>query len=184
MCGETERRRDLFAAFEKIATANGSAGRPTAKGDLDFLRDLHASAVDAGAMDLNLLSLNGNPIACAYNYHREGLVEPVRIAVDPDAMPGAECILMGRMLRDSCERGDRTFLLNRHDTAVARPWQTSTLASYRYTHFAPMGPRATILRLNHCMKHWFVEDDQLQPIPVSGADAPQDHEPTRLTVVS
>ena len=183
ICGETERRRDLFAAFEKLATANGNADRPTAGDGLDFLRDLHASAVDAGTVDLNLLSLNGKPIACAYNYHRGGLVEPVQIAVDPDTMPGAECVLMGRMLHDSSERGDRTFLFNRQDTAVASPWQTSTLASYRYTHFAPMGPRATILRLNHCMKHWFVEDDPLQPIPVNEADAPPNHEPTQLTVV-
>lgn len=189
LCGDTERRRDLFLAFERIAESamprvSDDLHQSINPTDLDFLRDLHADAVDSGAVDLNVLYVANRPAAASYNYASNGIVEAVRTITAADAPPGVGTVLTGHMLQDSFERGDRAFVFNRHDTDLASTWKTSTRTSYRYTHFAALGPRAAILHLNHCLRHR--EDTTALP-PVLTAVASDEEldvqPPAQLTIV-
>ncbi|MCH7685534.1 MAG: M48 family metalloprotease [Planctomycetes bacterium] len=94
------------------------------------------------------------PVAAALNLHRNGLVENIRMVCAPKFQKHTITALMGRMLQDSFERGDTSFLFNPRDSGSLADWQTSTVRSYRYTHFARIVPKAQMLRLKHCVGTW------------------------------
>jgi CelD/BcsL family acetyltransferase involved in cellulose biosynthesis len=152
--GQADERWDLYDECEELARSSwqGSSGSGTTlshEAVRDYLRDAHASAVHAGGADLNLLLVDGRPAAFAYNYHYRGHVFGLRLGYDPNvAQAGAGHVLMARMLADSFNRGDHTFDLGPGSLAAKRYWKTSVEIGYRYTHFAPTGPRAQLLRLS------------------------------------
>ena len=51
-----------------------------------YLRAAHQSAVTAGAVDINLLFLDNQPVAFSYNYHNRGVVDGLRNGYDPTAV--------------------------------------------------------------------------------------------------
>ena len=187
MYGDTDRRRDLFNTFEEMfVTDQRAESRRRQNGSIEkgarFLRDMHGAAVDAGGLDLNVLSLNSKPVAFAYNFQWEGIVESVCLTVAPESIPGTGAVLAGRMLRDSFERGDRSFVFAHHDREFGRTWQTSTQTSYRYTHFARMNPRAQVLRLNQLLKSWIVDDVSVEAPVLQPCETDADARP-KLVVV-
>jgi CelD/BcsL family acetyltransferase involved in cellulose biosynthesis len=117
-----------------------------------YLRETHAVAAKRGALDLNLLLLDGTPAAFVYNYHCRGSVYALRVGFDPRLRAfGPGTVLQQMVFKGSFRRGDHLYDLGVGSLDYKRNWQTSTVTSYRYTHFPATDPRAQLLRV----KRWF-----------------------------
>ncbi len=155
-CGDDDPRWDLYDTCVELAQRSwqGSSTSGTTlshEAVSDFLSDSHAAAARAGSLDLNLLLLAGRPIAFQYNYHYQGRVYALRKGYDPEfgpVRPGL--VLKRRMLQDSFDRGDLCHNMGVDALDTKRPWQTSLVPSYRYTHFPIAVPRVQLLRI----KRW------------------------------
>ena len=155
---EADPRWDLYDACEMLARRSwqGSSDDGTTLSHpsvRDFLRDAHAAAARCGSLDLNLLLLNGRPIAFAYNYQMDGRVYGLRKGFDPDfAAMSPGLVLQQRMLQDGFDRGDRHYDLGVGYHDAKRHWQTSTVTSYRFTHFPSIVSRVQLLRMNRWLR--------------------------------
>jgi CelD/BcsL family acetyltransferase involved in cellulose biosynthesis len=121
---------------------------------LPFFRATHAAAVHHGAVDVNLLRLDGKAIAFGYNYASNGMVYGLRMGYDrefAELSPGH--LLLARSIKDSCRRGDRCLDLGPESLSVKRVWKSRTMSSRRCTHYAWSTPHCQLLRL----KRWLVE---------------------------
>ncbi|MBI2479652.1 MAG: GNAT family N-acetyltransferase [Planctomycetia bacterium] len=154
---DAEPRWDLYDACEGIARTswqNGLVDGNTMHHDQvrPLLRDAHLAAVNAGAADINLLSLDDRPIAFAYGYHFQGYVDLVRIGFVPDLAklaPGNA--LWTRLIQDSFTRGDRILDFGPTCLDYKRFWATRLEPSYQVQQYAST-PRAQALRLARWMK--------------------------------
>jgi CelD/BcsL family acetyltransferase involved in cellulose biosynthesis len=145
-------RWDWYDACESIARSSWQGTSKTGttlthQAIRPFLRDCHLRAVEAGALDLNLLLIDDRPVAFNYAYHYRGYVFGLRTGFDPSlAAEGAGTILQARMIEDCFARGDRTYDLGPGYLDCKRHWQTTARASYRYTHFPTIAPIAQLAR--------------------------------------
>jgi CelD/BcsL family acetyltransferase involved in cellulose biosynthesis len=118
-----------------------------------FLHDAHLAAARLGALDLNLLLLNGEPAAFMYNYCWQGAVYGLRRGYDPKFKhfrPGL--IQQKMMLEDGLLCGDRSYDLGGGNHGIKEPWRTKVAASYRLTFFSPLVFRAQLLRWNRWLR--------------------------------
>jgi CelD/BcsL family acetyltransferase involved in cellulose biosynthesis len=154
--GQADPRWDLYDACEEIARHSwqGSAANGTTlshESVRQFLREAHAAAAAAGAVDLNLLLLDGRPAAFVYNYHWRGYVYGLRLGFDADqSRDGAGTVLMGRCVEDSFARGDRLFDLGVGSLDCKRHLRTRLTDIFRLSHFHTAALRAQLLRV----KRW------------------------------
>lgn len=170
--GDGDPRWDLYHDCLKVAQASwqGAAtdGTTLCHGKVcEFLRELHGVAASAGTVDLNLLVLDGEPIAFAYNYHYDGHISGLRMGFDPrysDCGPGT--VLQAMILEDSFRRGDRLYDFGVGSLDHKCRWQTSEVTTYRYTHFPVAAARANLLRL----KRWLAGKAQGAGSEVLSAD--------------
>ena len=155
--GDGDPRWDLYDVCLDVARASWQASssdgttlsHPSVS---EYLRETHAAAARAGAVDLNLLLLGRRPIAFAYNYHYQGRVFALRKGFDPEfssARPGL--VLDRRVLQNSFALGDTQYDMGEASLDSKRHWQTSIQTSYRFTHFPMTVSRIQLLR----MKRWF-----------------------------
>jgi len=117
----------------------------------DFFRDVHGVAAHGGCVDINLIKIDGSPIAFNYNYHYHGCVNGLRMGFDPNYSrhaPGT--VLLASMIRDSCQRDDQVLDLGPEYLDVKRRWTTSIDESQRCTHYRKLSPKPQLLRC----KHW------------------------------
>ena len=157
---DAEPRWDLYDACEELARKSWQAsltnGNTLSHEEVrDFVRQAHIAAVDAGALDLNLLYLDQRPVAFVYAYHYRGYVDLMRIGFDPElakVAPGNA--LWTRLIRDSYERGDRVLDLGPTCLDYKKFWLTRVEPNYRYLHY-PLRPRAQTLRLARWLKERF-----------------------------
>jgi len=152
--GEDDPRWDLYDACERVAAqswqASSERGNTMSSSSVcSFLRDAHAAAVKLGMVDLSLLFVADEPVAFIYNYYCEGRLFGLRMGYNP-AFEGAGSLLMQEVLEDSFQRGDASFNLGAGYLEWKRPWLTTIVESYHYTHYAPRALRAQALRL----KRW------------------------------
>ena len=71
---------------------------------------------------------------------------------DPDlASLGPGTVLQRMVFEDSFRREDHFYDMGVGSLDYKKYWQTSTVTSYRYTHFPLTAPRAQLLRI----KRWF-----------------------------
>ena len=150
---DTDPRWDLYEQCEQITQRNwigtSANGEPvTNPSALAFLRTVHERACRAGAVDVNLLLVNGNPVAFDYGYHYQGCVNVVRTAFDA-SVEGVEAVLMGRWIRDSYEREDNVIDLGPGLTLCKQPWQTAVATSCRLTSFSGTAVRAQRLHFDN-----------------------------------
>jgi hypothetical protein len=132
---------ELFSEVEGGQLASGS--------DADrrqVLREMHETAATIAGVDLNLLRLNGKPIAWAYNYRCDGRLELQRLYAVDEYSPAARCVLLGRMLSDGFRRGDESYLFDRETSRTAGGWQTGRATSCRRMHYSRRGARAQFAR--------------------------------------
>jgi len=190
--GDTDRRWDLFNSCAEVLARDAGASSWNGT-SIALLRELHSAAVDAGMVDVNRLMIGDRVAAFAYNYHRDGAVESMQLAVSRDFPAEAGTVLFRRMIQDSFERGDRSLLFHPTQARLSHPWENVERHSYRYTHFALSAARAQALRANHCLKRWFRMDPSIADPPAtvpsrlakSVADGKEsDGSARRLTIVS
>ncbi len=155
--GDADPRWDLFDACIAIAKkswqSDSSTGNTLCSPEVEgFLRDVHEAAVRAGAVDVNLVLVDGRPVAFAYNYHVNGRVFGLRKGYDPDFRAGSPGIVLDHlMLEDGHERGDVQYDMGVGTNEAKRHWVTSDVTSYRVTHFRGDVAKAQALRL----KRWY-----------------------------
>ncbi len=160
-------RFDLYEACEQIARASWQAGSTTGTTLVhdevrDFFRESHAVAARAGALDLNLLLVDGQPVAFNYAYHHRGHVFGLRTGYDANAASeGAGSVLQARMIEDSFERGDHTYDLGPGYLDCKRYWLTAARPSFRYTHFPTGVPIAQFMRLKRLLSRWWHGGNEL-----------------------
>ena len=159
--GDADPRWDLYDTCVEIAENSwqGSSTDGTTLSHVevrDFLRDCHATAARAGSLDLNLIYINGQPAAFAYNYCYHGWVHSLRLGFDSEVSnKGVGRLLMGRMIRDSIERGDRQIDLGIGTLDCKQYWLTSLANSYRYVYYSPSSAKARLLQLSNRVSRWF-----------------------------
>jgi CelD/BcsL family acetyltransferase involved in cellulose biosynthesis len=159
-------RWDLYDTCEELARQSwqGSATDGTTLSHASvrgFLRETHAAAAAAGAVDLNLLLIDGSPVAFVYGYYHGGSLYGLRRGYDAArCRGGAGTVLLAYTLRDSFARGDRLYDMGVGSLASKRYFLTRRLPILRVSHFAP-GARAQLVRL----KRWW----QARQLPASTA---------------
>lgn len=156
--GDGDPRWDLYDACEEIARRSWQGSSVTGttlshQSVRPFLREAHAEAAKAGAVDLNLLLVDGEPRAFAYNYQCRGSVYGLRVGYDPvHSRDGAGNLLYAYAIRDSYDRGDHVYDLGVGSFDAKRQLLTRVVPILRYSHFSPAVPRAQILRLKRWME--------------------------------
>jgi CelD/BcsL family acetyltransferase involved in cellulose biosynthesis len=151
--GDGDPRWDLFEMCEQVALASWQAQSNkrkilTTARARGLLRDTHAEAARLGMVDMNLLLVDGQPVAFSYNYHVDGRVTGLRLGYDTSASPtGFGRALVLRSLEDSFERGDKSYHLGANDSRFKSEVQTRTVISRKLTHARPSSWRAAVLRL-------------------------------------
>ena len=154
---DADLRWDLFDACIAIAKKSWQSesvtGNTLCSAEFEsFLRDVHEVAVRSGAVDVNLVLVDGCPVAFAYNYHMNGRVFGLRKGYDPDFHAGSPGVVLDHlMLEDGHSRGDVHYDLGVGAIEAKRYWITSEATSYRMTHFRSNVARAQALRL----KRWY-----------------------------
>ena len=137
-------RWDLYDACEDLArrswqsaATNGTTlSHESVRG---FLRDAHQAAAAAGAVDLNLLLLDGSPVAFIYGYHYRGYVYGLRRGYDVErGAEGAGNVLLAYTLRDSFARGDRLYDMGVGSLRSKRHFETRVIPLLRYSHYPPL----------------------------------------------
>jgi len=151
-------RWDLYDICEQLAAKSwqGSSRTGTTLSHDSvraYLRDAHAAAAGFGSLDMNLLYINGQPSAFAYNYQYQGHVYGLRVGFDASlSMEGAGTVLQKMMIEDSCRRGDYMIDLGPGSLHCKRHWRTRIAVAERMTHYSLTSPRAQALRLLHAVK--------------------------------
>jgi CelD/BcsL family acetyltransferase involved in cellulose biosynthesis len=150
-------RWDLYDACEEIARQSwqGAAANGTTlshEAVRGFLRDAHAAAAAAGAVDLNLLLLDAEPVAFVYGYHRNGYVYGLRRGYDGRrSREGAGNVLLAYALHDGFARGDRIYDMGVGSLPSKRHFQTRLAPILRFSHYPPLALRTQLLRA----KRWW-----------------------------
>ena len=156
--GEDDPRWDLYDQCEEVARRSWQSSSQTGTtlshaSVRPFLRDAHAAAVRCGAADLNLLLIDQQPVAFAYNYHFHGHVSGLRMGFDAQAgSNGAGTVLLHRALQDSAERDDHTYDMGAGYLDFKRRWLSHTEVIYRYTHYPLVSIRAQAMRAGHWLQ--------------------------------
>jgi CelD/BcsL family acetyltransferase involved in cellulose biosynthesis len=114
---------------------------------------MHEAAALAGCLDVNLLYVDGEPIAFAYNYVLNGAVSGLRMGYDPRFESfSAGRVLFKTMLADSFARGDLSFDLGPQVTAWKKSWMTEAASSVRYCCYRTFSWRSQLARLHHVLQ--------------------------------
>jgi CelD/BcsL family acetyltransferase involved in cellulose biosynthesis len=156
--GGGESSRHLFETCVELARRSWQGSSTTGttmshESIRPFLADMHGVAAAAGGLDVNLLYLDGRPIAFAYNYVYEGHVSGLRTGFDADpAYSGAGTVLYLHMIRDSFARGDWLYDLGAHYLDAKKNWLTHVAPTFRCTHYPWSVPRSQLLRLGRWCK--------------------------------
>lgn len=144
--------RDCLTLAESSWQAKSTSGTTLSHGQVrDFLTDLHEVAARQGALDVNLLYLDEQPIAFAYNYHYDGYVFGLRSGFDR-GRDGAGTVLLRHALQDSMSRDDWIYDLGPAYLESKRNWLTHVEQSYRLLHYPPAAPKAQMVRLRQWIK--------------------------------
>ncbi len=154
--GDDDPRWDLYEACLRVARnswqANSTSDTTISHDEIsEFLHDVHLAAVQSGSLDLNLLLIDGKPVAFAYNYHFQGNVSGLRSGFDSSiSRHGPGSVLLHKMIEDSFARGDDTLDLGPNYYDCKRHWATSQQSVGRLTHYPSTVAIAQAVRI----KRW------------------------------
>jgi CelD/BcsL family acetyltransferase involved in cellulose biosynthesis len=132
---------DLYDACVRTASQSWQGqrqdGTTLSSGRVEaFLRDAHVAAARLGMLDMNVLMLDGEPAAFAYNYHHDGRIAGLRTGFDPDVCTaGAGSALLVNVIEDGFSRGDTHYDLGVDYHGYKRAFRTHVETSYRFTHY-------------------------------------------------
>jgi hypothetical protein len=112
-----------------------------------FLQELHAMAAREGAVDINLLLLDGRPAAFIYGYHYRGYVFGLRRGFDAElSQTGVGNVLLWHTLRDSAGRGDAIYDMGPGSLESKRHFLTRLAPIYRHSYFPGFALQTQLLR--------------------------------------
>ncbi len=151
--GQDDPRWDLYDACEQVARNSWQAAAQNGTTLCDepvraFLREVHQAAAAAGAVDLNLLLLDGRPLAFVYNYVWRGYVYGLRVGYDAAAghdAPGTT--LLAEVVRGCYQQGDWMFDMGIGSLEAKRHLMTGRIPVFRYSHYALPPLRTQLLRV-------------------------------------
>ncbi len=155
--GDENPRWDLFEAClglaEKSWQGSSTDGTTLSSPSIrPFLRDVHAAAADSGGLDVNLLLIDEQPVAFAYNYCYRDSVYGLRVGYDPaTGRDGAGNLLYALTIEDSFLRGDRLYDMGPGSLKAKRHLQTAVRPVVRYSHFPWTALRSQLLRIKRCL---------------------------------
>jgi len=167
--GEGDPRWDLYEQCERLAERSWQGSSTTGttlshEAIKTYLRDAHQTAVQAGAADLNLLYVAGQPAAFAYGYHYRGYFYGLRMGFDANiSHDGLGSVLQHRIIQDSFARGDKIYDLGPDYSPAKRYWRTSLQRAYRLTHYPAASWKAQFLRAKHQLRLWLSPHQTLTP---------------------
>jgi hypothetical protein len=150
--GDIEPRWDYFGqcqalaekSWQALATDGTTLCHQAVK---SYLNELHAVAAAEGAVDINLLLLDGRPAAFIYGYHYRGYAFGLRRGFDAELSHfGAGNVLLWHTLRDSAKRGDAIYDMGPGSVESKRHFLTRRAPIFRHSYFPGMALRAQILR--------------------------------------
>ena len=130
---------------KKLARLVDDGHHHVTRSDTKFpVRNAHSAAVRAGAVDINLLLLDGQPAAfMLYNYHYQGHVLGLRMGFDGECVPRRRRQrVVQSLVRDSYERGDKLLDLGPGYEPYKRHWDRPLASSYRYDSQLSRRPRS------------------------------------------
>lgn len=159
--GEADPRWDLYEQCLQVAGNSWQAASTDGTTLIhdkvaDFFRDSYASAIRAGGMDLNLISLSGKPAAFCYNYYFNGRLDGLKMGFDAQlSRNGLGRLLLGRVIHDSMDRGDLLLDMGCGAQDAKKYWYTSIEKGYRYVHYSTTSPIGHVLKLSHQVAGWF-----------------------------
>ena len=133
-------RWEIFGELERAQNGFDKAAEKP-----EVAQDIHEAATSVAGVDLNLLRLNGKPIAWAYNYRCDGRIKMQRVRTAGEFASAAGSALLGRMLCDGFRRGDESYLFDTETSRLAAGWQTAQATSYRRIHHPRSGARVVRL---------------------------------------
>lgn len=119
----------------------------------EFFRQAHSAAVHVGALDLNLLYVDDQPAAFAYNYAVGDVVTTSAAGVAAEfAEHDAGNVLHHLMLRQSHAWGDRIVDLGPSADEWKRFWSTRRATSLRATHYPARSWKTQLLRWGRTLR--------------------------------
>jgi CelD/BcsL family acetyltransferase involved in cellulose biosynthesis len=155
---DSDPRWDLYDQCETIAGSSWQSDSKTGTTISDssireFMRDVHEVACKCGSADLSLLTVDDKPLSFYYGYHFQGYYDALRTGFDPSFdCSGAGSVILNRVIKDSYERGDKFIDMGPGSMDYKRRWYTSSVTSYKYTHFSSSSPRGQIINLHQWSK--------------------------------
>lgn len=140
-CGDGEPGWELYEQCLAIAVkswqATSRTGNTLCHGSVaELLSDSHESAARLGMVDMNVLTLDGQPAAYYYGYHCRGEILGLRTGFDPNLPGGAGSVLLSKLIEDSFDRGDRRLDMGVGSEAYKRRLRTTVETSSRLSHIA------------------------------------------------
>src|SRR5262249_38931340 len=103
-----------------------------------------------------------------YNYAYRGYVFGLRTGYDASvSRDGLGTLMLQRVIENCFRQGDHTLDLGIDYLESKRPWLTSVVPVYRYTHFAPWAPKAQLLRLKRIAESWLPRRVHKRPATAS-----------------
>ena len=166
--GDCDPRWDLYETCEQIAQkswqASSNDGTTLCHDSIrPYLRDAHAAAARAGALDMHLMYLGGKPLAFTYNYCWRGSVFGCRVGYDAElSKNGVGNHMTLHAVRHAIERGDTLYDLGPGSLDYKRTFASEVVEILQFTHYYPLAARAQALRFNHCL-------EQMWPAPAAAA---------------
>ncbi|MEX0794969.1 MAG: GNAT family N-acetyltransferase [Pirellulaceae bacterium] len=153
----TDHCRGMFDECQQVAErswqADSSLGAafcsPRVK---PVLRDLHMTAARKGMLDVNLLRLDGEPVAFLYNYVCQGQVYALRSGYDANCpAQSLGTVLLAEVIRDSYLRGDRLINLGPGTQDYKLRFAGEIHRAICYTLYSRQSVRSQLLRARYAI---------------------------------
>src|SRR5262249_6146744 len=110
--------------------------------EAEFLGDVCDAAACLGMLDARLLLLRGKAVGCQIDVGAPGGRECIAATMNWAVGDDVSTVLVGKMVADGMEHGDRRFTFGPRTQPWAAGWPAVERHHSRWTHFASFSPRA------------------------------------------
>jgi CelD/BcsL family acetyltransferase involved in cellulose biosynthesis len=120
-----------------------------------FLRTAHGAATRLGAVDLNLLYLNEQPVAFEYGYCWHGNKFSLRFGFDKDVCDaGVGNLMWLKTIQASIEAGDYCFDMGPGSLDYKKFYATRNVDCTTLDYFRSLAPKAQLIAWNRLWEAW------------------------------
>ena len=159
-------RWDLYRKCETLASQSWQGSSVTGttlshESVCEFLRDVHVAAAKSGAVDLNLMYLNEQPVAFEYGYWWNGYKDSLRFGYNGDVCrKGLGNLMWLETIRASIEAGDHTFDMGPGSLDYKRFFMSRSVELKTIDYFRTTAPRAQAIAWKHRLSAWYSSANQ------------------------